>query len=94
MPSPSRPCPCPSCHGRIRTAATIKRHAALQVRLEVERVRWHEEYEKVLKRAREEREREMEEEEESEDEEGESGEEEEESASVRGGRAVKRARVE
>ena len=88
MPSASRPCPCPSCHGRIRTAVTIKRHAALQVRLEAERVRWHEEYEKALKRAQEEREREMDEEsEESEEEEG-------ERVSVRGGRAVKRRRVE
>ena len=56
-------------------------------------MRWYEEYEKALKRAREEREREMEEEEESEEEESEE-EEETERVSVRGGRAVKRARVE
>ena len=59
------------------------------MRLEEERVRWYEEYEKALKRAREEREREMEEEEESEEEESEE-EEETERVSVRGGRVVGR----
>ena len=61
-------------------------------------MRWYEEYEKALKRAGEmedeESEESGEESEESGEESEESGEEEEERASVRGGREVKRRRVE
>ena len=53
MPSPPGPCPCPSCKGDIKTAPTIKRHAAEQARIAAEQANWRIQYEKALTRAQE-----------------------------------------
>ena len=53
MPSPPGPCPCPSCKGDIKTAPTIKKHAAEQARIAAEQANWRIQYEKALTRAQE-----------------------------------------
>ena len=48
MPSKNAPCPCPSCDGRIRSAKTLRAHAALQIQIAADQANWRREYERAI----------------------------------------------
>lgn len=53
MPSPRGPCPCPSCKGAIKSAATVKKHVAEQAQIAAEKAKWQHQYENAATQANE-----------------------------------------